>query len=244
MKIISKYHDYYDSVLRHGQDFSLIYKREKIEIPDKQWFFSFKTYQDLKNHNSKPELLYVYTSYWSKQPLEYSSFLIGFCGKIYPGISWTFTPGNDHSKRTSGVSYDINYVFNLMEMAGVDHNKSVRKNRDSKWRDDYERMEAFFNQETKFLDRIFFDYKVPTFSIDCPTDYYGREGTFTLNDKLKEYEFQSIVPHLQAFQQIEQYLSGVIGADGPVLYELNNEEKITKAGFDKWSFRKLPSKKR
>ena len=247
MKILSKHHDYYDSVLKHGQDFSLIYKREKIEIPDKNWFFTFENFTSAKNHNPKPRIFYTYYSTWSRGNIEYSCFLVGFCGKIYPGVSYKFTPpGQTWEKTIHGFTYDILEINYLMQQAKLERRKDIKKGRrsNSGWQDDFEKIETFFNQDFSILERIFFDYKVPTFVIKCPSDYYGREGTFYLNEELKEYNFQSIVPHMQAFQQIEQYLSGVIGAEGPILYELTDKEKITKAGFDKWSFRTMPTKRK
>jgi hypothetical protein len=245
MKILSKHHDYYDSVLRHGQDFSIIYKREKIEIPEKDWFFAFENWHANKNHNPKIKLRFTHYESWKRTELDYSCVIIGFCGRIFPGVRYKLIPrGKTWEKTIKGVTFDKDVIIGYLEEHGLKRDKRVKKGRrfNHKYLDAFDKIEEFFAQDLMMLTDIFYHYKVPAFAIECPTDYYGREGTLELNPILKEYDFQNVMPHMRAFQEIEAYLSGVIGAEGPILYQLSDKEKITKAGFDKWSFRTMPEK--
>ena len=62
---------------------------------------------------------------------------------------------------------------------------------------------------------------------------------FTLNPNLKDLHFHKYKDSYSTFQDIQSYLSGILGiAQHPTL-ELSDRSKILKAGFDpKTSFRK------
>jgi hypothetical protein len=47
-----------------------------------------------------------------------------------------------------------------------------------------------------------------------------------------------------AFQEISMFLGGVLGAGEKNIVEVEDKYKITQHGFNKWSFRKEPEKKR
>lgn len=66
MRIISDFKDYYDSVQMHGQDLSLIYKRESIKEP------------------CKYSVLPFYMKW--ECPFEIDGYIIGFCGKLYRAL--------------------------------------------------------------------------------------------------------------------------------------------------------------
>jgi hypothetical protein len=49
---------------------------------------------------------------------------------------------------------------------------------------------------------------------------------------------------VDTYQEIAMYLGGVMVSHGREMYELNDAERIQKQGFDKWSFRRPPTKHR
>jgi hypothetical protein len=62
---------------------------------------------------------------------------------------------------------------------------------------------------------------------------------FTLNPNLKELQFPKYKDAYSAFQEIQGYISGILGAADRPTIELSDRSKILKAGFDlKTSFRK------
>lgn len=67
MLIISKFHDYYDTVMRQGIDKTIVYNRELREIPT--------------GFHRSPQYLDAKGGTWSCE-----TFVVGFAGHLYPGI--------------------------------------------------------------------------------------------------------------------------------------------------------------
>jgi hypothetical protein len=89
-------------------------------------------------------------------------------------------------------------------------------------------------------NRLFQQFQAPVFITPMSaytSDFY--QGTFTLNPNLKELQFFKYKDSYSAFQEIQGYISGVLGVDAKPTIELSDKSKIIKAGFDpKTSFRK------
>jgi hypothetical protein len=69
MRIISDFHDYYDVVMKQGQDMTLVFKRD-----------------GRSEEETTPPVPLLRSRYWSWHKLRPDSFIIGFCGKLYPGL--------------------------------------------------------------------------------------------------------------------------------------------------------------
>ena len=67
---------------------------------------------------------------------------------------------------------------------------------------------------------------------------------FFINPLLKDYQFYKVYDAVQTFQEIQMFISGVLGNKEKEIIEVADKYKITQHGFDKkWSFRKEPTKK-
>ena len=66
---------------------------------------------------------------------------------------------------------------------------------------------------------------------------YNEEKPCTVNPCLKDLDFAKVVDPYTAFQELEAYISGVLGAAHPKLIEITNDDMRDKKGFDKYSFR-------
>lgn len=64
------------------------------------------------------------------------------------------------------------------------------------------------------------------------------------NVVLKDLEFFRIFDPPQAYQEVWQYLGGILGLNNPHVPEMDDLTKRDGHGFDNWSFKKEPSKKR
>jgi hypothetical protein len=110
----------------------------------------------------------------------------------------------------------------------------------SKFYDYYDCVQAHGQDRTIIYNRQTIDIKnsslynhnSPLYNLlnDVPTNYIG------LSDILK------FSPLLNAYQNIFSFISGVLTTKGKTIPEISNEDKIQKSGFDKWSFRKEPTK--
>jgi hypothetical protein len=98
---------------------------------------------------------------------------------------------------------------------------------------------------------IFRELKVPVFIYDGDfgrTEFDKKRSIsnsfkpkFIINPLLKDYEFYKVFDTFQAFQEVQMFLSGVLGRGEKEIVEVQDKYKITQHGFDyKWSFRKKP----
>jgi hypothetical protein len=75
-------------------------------------------------------------------------------------------------------------------------------------------------------------------------DYHEEAWVLIKNPNLKNLQmFKAFHPNL-AFQEIESFLTGVLPNPYPPTVVVSEKTRIAKRGFDKWSFRKPPAKKK
>jgi hypothetical protein len=79
-------------------------------------------------------------------------------------------------------------------------------------------------------------YNTPVFMIKLDNN----TCKVTIDPCLKEIEFHKVKDPFTAFQDIQSFISGVLGNIEKEIITVGNDVKIHKAGFDKWSFRKPP----
>jgi hypothetical protein len=211
MRIISTFRDYYDSVLAHGFDDSVVYMREHRFVQPRRsrvprnindiYDVLCRNYiYDLSNHGGR--------------------FVVSFCNKIYIGRKMTDQPY---------ISYKPEEVDQFMDC----ERKPIPK-MDWYMRYVYED----FLKVTKGFDDIDYnklhhDYQTPVLVV--------ADGLLHINPKLEDLEFFRVVEPYTAFQEIEMYLSGILGKEVPNLVEISDKSKILKHGHDpKYSFRKMP----
>jgi len=216
MLIVSKYRDYYDSVaFSKGIDKTIVYQRDKQQLNYKKIKIDFPAH----DHT------------WSKPEDRIFTFIIGFCGKLYP-VSKRFNKDN---------TYEMVYGYdNIVNLFKIDKKKSMFS---WNWRrKEFENLDSIL--KSKAIQDIFFDFKVPCFILgyqDIPSMNAG--FNLELNPTLDSLEFVKTIDPWTAFQEIEMYISGVIGTDKLENTEPTDKTKIISKGFDyKTSFRKEKKK--
>jgi len=239
MRIISKFHDYYDIGLSYGIDKSLVYVRheqelEKTIIPEVEKIMDSEHKKFWNNNVSHYQMGQSGTQI-------VNLFFVGFCGKIYVGfdIDWLGKKDRVYSKSDLD-NFLKRYPKTGKEMKHVSHS-SQRWNYISQ----YEKMVNFWN-EFKVIesDEPFFELKTPIFAV-LNDRAYSNQHKVTLNPILKDLKFQRVVDSYTAFQEISMYLGGVLGIDEVDTVDISNLDLIEQKGFDKkWSFRKHPDQKK
>lgn len=241
MLILSKGKDYYDGVAgTMGVDKTIVYERNVLELDDGFKFpepFKFKKRFDYKSKNPFHEIAH----YNLKDESVYkksSAFIVGFCGKLYVG--WKFVKENKYyrgygygdDRETLEITYDINEA--------KEHLK------DDRWAgnltDDYKYIIQYDPIE------VFRDINAPIFIFDfnphLEEKRYWCKPRFTINPNLKEYGFYKAIDAFTAFQEIQMFISGVLGVGEKDIIVIDDKHKIKAHGFDKWSFRKEPKERR
>jgi hypothetical protein len=214
MRIISTFRDYYDSVLAYGFDDSFVYMREHrfVDLRDLRFASVPRNINDINDIYDVTGRNYIY---------DLSSyggrFVVSFCNKTYIG------------RKMPDQSY-ISYKPEEVDQFMVCEIKSRPK---MDWYTGY--VYEHFLKETKDIDygKLHYEYQTPVLVV--------ADGLLHINPKLEDLEFFRAVEPYTAFQEIEMYLSGILGKEAPNLVEISDKSKILKHGHDpKYSFRKMP----
>lgn len=224
MLISSKFHDYYDTAMTYGIDKECIYNRNteekdfKIKLP-------YRIHDIYVDKNTKADI----------EPL-----IIGFCGKIYPCIKISYTafiglPLN----YTDEFIFDLETARKRLRELGID---LTRKNF---WYENYldsaKGLDNFYNKSYSFLEPAFRESNTPVFLIKIKSAFQVR---FIVNPVLKDYKFMKVVDPYSAFQQIYQYLAGVLGNKEVDIVKISDKDMLQQKGFDKYSFKTLKGDKK
>jgi len=224
MRIISKFHDYYDSIQAYGQDRSITFLRKEqiLEVKSKEEEFFLKH----AISSSGDPFKYYYRS------KTFRGEYIGFCNKWIPVVVREFNVKNGPYDQF-GTDH-VEYIYDLKRAKDVYPEESNLKLKGKSYS-----LDEFFAQKpgNKYYE-IFLKDKLCYF-------HYGwsheKQATvFTINPNLSKMQFYRHKDPFSCFQEIAQFISGVLGGSSPAMHQLNNEERIVKAGFNKWSFRRLP----
>lgn len=246
MRIISKFHDYYDVGMKYGVDNAVVYNREEREILSHEFDFIFKRTK-IDNFraglwvNSYPDMCYIL-----------------FCGKIYPFIS--FLRYNIYLKKFDSI-YKPLYSLTAYE----DFLNSKYENDDSSYRYwskyDHENLKELYNiKPSKYLITMFtrkamemfydirskkIDEKIVEINIkfNSPILFISRRKTTDIygivNPRLADYQFMKVIDPISAYQELQMFMSNFMFKEKEII-QLNDTMRLEKHGFDKRSsFRKM-----
>lgn len=224
MIIKSNFHDYYDNVMSYGRDTSLMYLRFPKIIPH---YYPFRVVQ-----NYHPSI-------------SLENFVIGFCGKFYPGV-----------KLTDNKSFSTyRYCYHMSDCDGFVHSYLTKKDiklyydgnhNTSKWNPPLRtRLEEYFTKAVTdyFDDTIFITHRVPLFVFTRYSYYHNqyKPNDIEINCNLSKYEFMRVFDHFSTYQEISMYLGGMAMPEKPIP-KIEDKTMVEIKGFDRFSFRKPKSK--
>lgn len=207
MRIKSNFRDYYDHIQQYVYGESSTYTRAWCSM-----------------NNRHSELLLN-----SKCFNLDSSFVVGFCGRIYGGVHKFVR--EERVKGEPNTRYIYDYVWSIEQWY------SGRYEID--WMDK-ERIKA--RQKNFFIKdehSIFIEENCPIFYIDrnysvcCPLNPQKHEK---FNKTLKSCHFEQIVSPEEAYTSLVDYI-GFLGMEHKTIPEMSNDVKVISHGFDKHSFR-------
>ena len=224
MRIISKFKDYYDSAMGMGVDNTLIYKRKTESLDLKKDFpnMAHKTFKVTINKHSHHGHVGV----------------IFFCGKSYPFICYQIVDYNKTPDHYYKTFFSIDEFLTHIKK----ENKEMYENNTttSKWRWNKTIRECFNILKETNPTEMHFEHKTPIILVE-PT--YEKKMEFTVNPKLKELGFFKVFDSYSAFQEIDMYISGVLGDIENKMVKISDKEKALKQGYHKYSFKTRPKDK-
>jgi hypothetical protein len=210
MKIISKFHDYYDGVQIYGQDASSVYVRQTEETDHDLPVNVFKRPTEFNKGRHGVVIVYTIT--------------LAFCGKLYPLL-----------KVENYRDSVTNYFYNFGEFLAYIENNHVSM---SSWYIKKYR-EYFYQGITNH--KYLIDNKI-IISLSCYNRYNKVKSE--LNPRLADIHFFKVKDAFATYQEIDQYISGVIGNTEIDTVGISDKDLAKSKGFDCYSFKKEPTKNR
>lgn len=224
MRIISKFHDYYDSVMIYGQDKTVVYQREEKKIFDAK----IKT-KDLELYSVS--IGYYKNSIWERS---FDPFIIVFCGKVY----YTFYFEGQYF-----------YSYEPLEKIILDtkDNKFIKAFYEG-WRSIPKTLKELFEKSGKQESNLNLELNCPIILIKefekDPYSYLSKNKNIqiikrmVLNPILREIEFFKIKDAFSTFQELSMFVSGILTKPEKEMPIIPDKLKLQSKGFDEWSFRK------
>ena len=234
MRIISKFHDYYDGCMRHGIDMTCIYQREMKEYSHEKDF---------------PILFGLNAPLMWKKPSEYRFWeraydhgIVWFCGKVYPYIVLTGakipTPAYPQFERV--YCYTPEQAVEIILAHGSKEEKArldlKRRARFGKAISNRELIHRFFLFNSEHSEKSTVDTLC---KLGVPVLHFEpSHPRLILNPCLKDIQFYKVFNPYAAYQELAMFVSGVMGGQAPPMIPVSDKVRLEKHGFDKWSFRK------
>ena len=240
MKIISKFKDYYDSASIYNDD-HIIFKRETLVIKDKKKYYKPK---EIIPKNKLPQIKLPFNNIILKKIQSISeinclySFYVDFlyfCGKIYPVFI-----GEKSGIFESEKEYT---VFATFEDFKSEYLKCKDENVKKSW--------VRWIEESSKKSLLEIEHIVQKTKEDNSVDidifrsygaYFLRKESETviypqLKDLTKSLKMDSFI----TYQEIEMFLSGVLGVEEKDVVSISDKDLRDSKGFDNYSFKKKKS---
>lgn len=241
MKIYGKEHDYYDCVLAYGQDPLCVWHR-KFEN------FVVRAKYCESNHSNFPvtfgrngdldDSLYI----TALTDVHFSTGFVLFCGRSIPFIKICYNAPNSSELPEIKYFYDSasikKYLSTFLNERKL-HDFLYKQKKTylyigTKHKTNIDKIEQFFKRELNKGKQEFLHQmdNIPVF-IYC-------DGVIHTSGPLEKYEFQKVMDPFTCLQELNMYISGVLGGQSPKMIEISDVDKIEGKGFDKvTSFRNM-----
>lgn len=238
--------DYYDSALAFGSDTSIVLVREKSWILDHEQLRSTSELVlpliGLRAKNNKRRSMDLSHGWTDSLGLDHNlqPIKVWIAGTEWHGL-WHRSGVPGHASNESFI-WHWRSVDQLMNQHGLVLEDQARKH--TWWRQE-NIGEDWFGEQPSSPSTVSWMSKNRVSIITCvPAQQQYRTWHVRLNgDNLKDVQFFKAIDAYSLFQRLAQWVGGVLPNQGNPTVDITDDRiKIHKHGFDKWSFRKLPSK--
>lgn len=255
MRIISREHDYYDGVQHSAIDTELVYLRERRvldpeALPHPGDVFSLATYA--REAARKNPIAGLYS-----RKIEIKPFVLLFCGAIHRGVELSYlvrAAPETESERVSEHFYEpqaaaerLGTIADFRPLGR--RRRSFHLNLGGRYLEEW--LEALGSESSRTIRKgmieaglvaVAFDPAVPAPGPDAERG--RRRPAAIVNPVLADYGFYRVFDAWQAFQEISLWLGGVLRAGEPETVAIDDSQLAAAKGFDRWSFRRPPVKRR
>lgn len=268
MRIISKFHDYYDSVMAYGQDDSVVFKRDKVNVAyDYSPSTGMVTIKEAPDNADTEKLKRIHDAFaphvvvndggWvrvgvsfsitlesTKKGIEYklSRFFVIICGVVHNGVRVDWTPHRELITQTE-FFYDMNELAEFLDREDVD---ITRKKKTYLWQSRGEMIlrefiESWFDDVVVDREQLIADkVSLATISIDR-----YRSIKMCINPVLADIKFYKKMDAYTLFQELDMWVSGTLAWPPNFMVEVPDKYRLENHGFDpKYGFRTRPKNQR
>lgn len=242
MKIISNFHDYYDSVLAYGVDEKRLFLRHPQEVT-----FDVRSMIEPIFDQGIPRLT------WSRERITIEPRFLFFCGSLY---IYYYLSTIEKMKRVESFAWSVGEIETFVKeyCDGRYYDKFHSKNQ-KKQRYHFSGRRYLFNGEftkesfedvlkPRSIDMdIFLQFQTPI--INVKSSDRNEFGEITTNTCLKDIGFAKVKDPFTAFVELESFLSDRICSprEGEMI-KIDDKIMAAKKGFGhKYAFRKEPGGK-
>ena len=239
MMILSPFRDYYDSCASYGVDMTVQYRRDT-----RQYNLRAETGPDGTLVKEFNYLLSLVKDRLPPLAGRISLVYVGFCGKIYVGLrpKVVCSTGRIYRNTVYPGRPAPELIYQTMWDARDVHEEDL----DAEF-NEY----RFFNNKGDKSIRDWMDEKglapvgewIEPFQRQQAPAFVAYDETLIINPCLQDFKFQRVMGGVDAFQQIEMFISGVLGVSDCPMIELTDKDRIQAHGFDQRSFRREPTKR-
>ncbi|MDO8640104.1 MAG: hypothetical protein Q7R33_01010 [Nitrosarchaeum sp.] len=221
MRIISKFHDYYDCIQSYGFDPKIVYYRKTENIVDKSAIKVLKSVY----------MKFPSTGYYGSIPyygstLTYHPVLFIVSGKLY--VSYEIDVG---------IGQRTEYVFDKTIIENFMSKSCSKKYRYNSLSDIRKLNQAY--QELKNVDfnKVSIGLKTPV--ILMKHSYENEDRIVYVKDPfLKEYNFVKVLDPFTMYQTLSMFVGNFLIEQSKPIWPISDNLKAQSKGFDKYSFRK------
>ncbi|MGD0899843.1 MAG: hypothetical protein ABR915_18575 [Thermoguttaceae bacterium] len=240
MRIVSDFHDYYDTVQATGQDQTVVYLRTRREVGLNRNSFPFPVFEGTFQYWSHPQ---------AGVPIV--QIVVGFCGKVYPILRLAHQRKSEPSPNIASC-YTLSEVDAFIERHFKQREIETYRSKPRRWRfaphwpmeQRREKFDEFFDTyaaKQSAFGQLFLDSRCP---ILVASTWWGagernREYKIVYNECLKDLEFFRVMDTFTAYQELQMYFGAMAQPNKPIP-NVSDKDMISIKGFDKWSFRKPP----
>jgi len=228
VKIISNFHDYYDTISKDGIDNSIIYLRyTKKHNIEPHFTYLYNIIINMLNCSDstiiKPTICYIKAPNNFSEPYSYKPIYILFCGIIKIMFA---------KVKMNYRDFIADYITPLqMKDIAKEYDNYLKLKRINKritTIDKYNLYMSIDNKKIDIMNKTNFPIIILIPEVQC-----------IINPCLKDFNFHKIMDPYTTFQEIQMYISGVLQTEDKVTpWPVSDKIKSESKGFNKFSFRR------
>ena len=238
MRVISKFHDFYDAVQAQGQDRSLVFVRESHEVArayrEKQAPASCEKFVSTVA-SVAPGQLSLRQSSARYSSLTVSAGAVLLAGRLYPFAEALVMLRGSLASEPARVIYDLAELQQLLAEHDYDLEEKDRP-RFSHWRgtQTFTWKEFFALSGSEQLLSNAVEQRLAILS------WEARGDILRICPRLADLQFFRKLDAWQTHQELSMFLGNLAAPERNVVH-IEDKYRIAQHGFDKWSFRRAPA---